>query len=52
MILGEDAIDLLQRSHVAVFGLGGVGSYAVIKPAADLGRLTQVFVISDFDISE
>ena len=27
MILGGDALDRLRRSHVAVFGLGGVGSY-------------------------
>ena len=28
MILGAPALDKLRRSHVAVFGLGGVGSYA------------------------
>lgn len=28
MILGDAAMDKLRRSHVAVFGLGGVGSYA------------------------
>ena len=27
MILGGDALEKLRRSHVAVFGLGGVGSY-------------------------
>ena len=27
MILGAPALDKLRRSHVAVFGLGGVGSY-------------------------
>ena len=27
MILGGEALDKLRRSHVAVFGLGGVGSY-------------------------
>ena len=43
MILGEDAIDLLQRSHVAVFGLGGVGSYAVEALArAGVGELTLI----------
>lgn len=30
----------------------GMGDYAVIEPAADIEKLTQVFVISDFDISE
>ena len=29
MVLGADGMDALHRSHVAVFGLGGVGSYAV-----------------------
>ena len=28
MILGDEAMERLRRSHVAVFGLGGVGSYA------------------------
>ncbi len=29
MLLGTDSIDKLEHSHVAVFGVGGVGSYAV-----------------------
>ena len=29
MLLGGDAMNQLHCSHVAVFGLGGVGSYAV-----------------------
>ena len=28
MLLGRAAMDRLRRCHVAVFGLGGVGSYA------------------------
>ena len=28
MVLGDRALDRLSRCHVAVFGLGGVGSYA------------------------
>lgn len=28
MILGADAVERLRCSHVIVFGLGGVGSYA------------------------
>ena len=28
MILGDAAMESLAGSHVAVFGLGGVGSYA------------------------
>ena len=27
MALGEDALQKLRGSHVAVFGIGGVGSY-------------------------
>ncbi len=29
MLLGSDAIDKLKNAHVAVFGIGGVGSYTV-----------------------
>ena len=29
MILGENAIELLHKKHVAVFGIGGVGSFSV-----------------------
>ena len=29
LLLGEDALERIARSHVAVFGVGGVGSYAV-----------------------
>ena len=43
MVLGEAALHRLQRSHVAVFGLGGVGSYAVEGLArAGVGELTLV----------
>jgi tRNA A37 threonylcarbamoyladenosine dehydratase len=28
MLLGADAMEKLRRSHVILFGLGGVGSYA------------------------
>jgi tRNA A37 threonylcarbamoyladenosine dehydratase len=35
MLLGEDTISHIQRSHVMIFGLGGVGSYA----AEALGRM-------------
>ena len=28
MVLGDRALEKLSRCHVAVFGLGGVGSYA------------------------
>ena len=43
MILGEDAMDRLSRAHVAVFGLGGVGSYAVETLArCGVGKMTIV----------
>ena len=29
LLLGPDALDALRRSRVAVFGIGGVGSFAV-----------------------
>lgn len=45
-LLGADAMRRLAGSHVAVFGLGGVGSYAVEGLArSGVGRLTLV----DFD---
>ena len=43
MILGPAALDKLRRSHVAVFGLGGVGSYAAECLArSGVGTLTLV----------
>lgn len=46
-LVGEDGIDNLQQSHVIVFGVGGVGSFAVEALArAGLGKLTIV----DFDV--
>ena len=43
MILGEEAMERLQHSHVIVFGLGGVGSFAVEALArGGVGELTLV----------
>ncbi len=43
MTLGAPALDKLRRSHVAVFGLGGVGSYAAECLArSGVGTLTLV----------
>lgn len=43
MLLGEEAVERLQQSHVIVFGLGGVGSFAVEALArAGVGELTLV----------
>ncbi|MBQ0038541.1 MAG: tRNA threonylcarbamoyladenosine dehydratase [Clostridiales bacterium] len=43
MILGDDAVDKLSDTHVIVFGLGGVGSYAAeILARAGIGELTLV----------
>ena len=41
MILGAPALDKLRRSHVAVFGLGGVGSYAGNKLRKIIERKRQ-----------
>ena len=43
MVLGADGMDALRRSHVAVFGLGGVGSYtAECLARSGIGELTIV----------
>ena len=43
MLLGDGALSRLQKAHVAVFGLGGVGGYAVEALArAGVGQLTLV----------
>ena len=43
MLLGKAAMETLARSHVAVFGLGGVGSWCVEALArAGVGALTLV----------
>ena len=43
MLIGEDAVTRLERAHVAVFGIGGVGGYATEALArAGVGRLTLI----------
>ena len=43
MLLGEAAMERLRQSHVAVFGIGGVGSYCVEALArGGVGELTLV----------
>ena len=43
MLLGNSAVEKLRRSHVAVFGLGGVGSYAAEALCrAGVGELTLI----------
>ena len=43
MLLGEEGVAALERAHVAVFGLGGVGSYTAEALArAGVGALTLV----------
>ena len=42
-LLGTDGVDRLARAAVAVFGIGGVGSYAVEALArAGIGRLVLI----------
>ena len=46
MLLGHEALQYLSTAHVAVFGLGGVGSYVVeALSRSGIGQLTLV----DFD---
>jgi len=43
MLIGETALEKLKSSHVAVFGLGGVGSWCAEALArAGVGRLTLI----------
>jgi len=43
LLLGKEALQILAEKHVAVFGLGGVGSYAVEALArTGVGRLTLI----------
>ena len=43
MLLGDTAVEKLRYSHVAVFGLGGVGSYAAEALCrAGIGELTLI----------
>ena len=43
MVLGDSAVKKLHRCHVAVFGLGGVGSYAAESLCrAGVGELTLI----------
>lgn len=46
-ILGEETIEYLKHSHIAIFGLGGVGGY-VVEALARQG--VGNFTIIDFDI--
>ena len=43
MLLGDAAMERLQHSHVAVFGLGGVGSWcAEALCRSGVGELTLI----------
>jgi len=43
MLLGEDAVEKLQRARVAVFGIGGVGGYTVEALArAGIGQIDLI----------
>ncbi len=46
-LIGEDAIKKLSKSHVMIFGLGGVGGYAAeVVARSGIGKITLV----DFDV--
>ena len=46
LLLGEEAIQRLQNARVAVFGLGGVGSYTVEALArGGIGHLTLIDIV-------
>lgn len=46
MVIGDNGLEKLQNAHVAVFGVGGVGSFAVEALArAGVGTITMI----DFD---
>lgn len=54
LLLGKDAVEKLKHSHVAVFGIGGVGSYTAEALArSGIGTLTLVDndVISETNIN-
>jgi len=43
LLIGEEKLERLKNSHIAVFGLGGVGSYVVEALArCSVGRLTLI----------
>lgn len=43
LLIGDEGVDILQKSHVLVVGLGGVGAYAAEQLArAGVGKLTIV----------
>ena len=43
MLLGDEAMEKLKNAHVAVFGLGGVGSWCAEALArSGVGRLTLI----------
>ncbi len=47
LLLGEEKLERLQRAHVLVVGLGGVGAYAAeMLVRAGIGRMT----IADADV--
>ena len=47
MVIGEAGLDTLENAHVAVFGIGGVGSFTVEALArAGVGKITMI----DFDV--
>ena len=53
-LLGQDAVSILQSSHIAIFGLGGVGSFAAEALArCGVGTITLIDadIISESNIN-
>ena len=50
MVLGADGMDALHRSHVAVFGLGGVGSF--VCEALARGGIGHLILVDNDTVAE
>ena len=43
MLIGKDGVEMLKKSHIMVFGVGGVGSYVAEAIArAGVGEITLI----------
>ena len=43
MLIGRDSVEILKKSHIMIFGIGGVGAYVAEAIArAGVGEITLV----------